>query len=526
MKKKISAILAMGLTLSTCLAACGGKTNTPSQNAGADQTDLKGTYDITVWVSESDGVKELTEKQIQDFCKANEGIVINATVEGITEADSATKMCTDVATGADLYCFAQDQLMRLVQAGALNKLGEKAAKEVRDTNCEVGVKAASIGTDVYCYPLTADNTYFMMYDKSVVKEESLGSLEKVIADCEAAGKNFSMEINTSGWYNASFFFATGCHSDWTMNAEGQFTSVDDDFNSDAGLIAMKAMQQVASSKSWVSSSGAADFAAAVPSGAVITGTWGKAAAVEALGDTVAAAPLPKFTVDGKEYQLCAFTGCKLMGVKPQNDAKKTAVLQKLALYLTGEECSMARYNQFGWGPSNSAAQATDAVKNDVCLAAINKQTTGVPQGNIHGSWWDLSKVYAEVAVAKNEDGTMKASEQDMKDALKSYKEQVDALFEKSADELRAFSVIGKFGGYDWDTDVAMKEDPKNTWTAEIEFKAGDEFKVRQGASWDVNFGVDGAAGGANVVIDTDGTYVVTLVYDETAKTATLEVKAK
>ena len=53
MKKKFVAILAMGLALSTCLAACGGNSNSTQKNsqnsqAGADATDLKGTYDITV----------------------------------------------------------------------------------------------------------------------------------------------------------------------------------------------------------------------------------------------------------------------------------------------------------------------------------------------------------------------------------------------------------------------------------------------------------------------------------------------
>ena len=86
--------------------------------------------------------------------------------------------------------------------------------------------------------------------------------------------------------------------------------------------------------------------------------------------------------------------------------------------------------------------------------------------------------------------------------------------------LKAFTLIGSFGGYNWDTDVAMEEGPEGTWTATVEFKAGDEFKVRQGLSWDVNFGVDGAPGGDNVKIEADGTYVVTLVYDGTNATLT------
>ena len=86
-------------------------------------------------------------------------------------------------------------------------------------------------------------------------------------------------------------------------------------------------------------------------------------------------------------------------------------------------------------------------------------------------------------------------------------------------------MLFRSGGYNWDTDVAMVEDPAGTWTATVEFKAGDEFKVRQGLSWDVNFGVDGVPGGDNVKIEADGTYDVVLVYNADG-TATLTVTAK
>lgn len=525
MKKKFVAILAMGLALSTCLAACGGNSNSTQKNsqnsqAGADATDLKGTYDITVWVSESEGIADLTKEQIERFCKENEGIVINPTVEGITEADSATKMIADVASGADIFCFAQDQLLRLIETGALNKLGTKAAETVKGAHDEVSIKAASVGNDIYCYPLTSDNGYFMYYDKSVVKEEHLDSLEDIIADCEAAGRGFSMETETSAWYVASFFFATGCHSSWTTDAQGKPTGVDDDFNSANGLIAMKGMEKLVKSPIYVSSSKGADFAAAVPSAVVVAGTWESKAVQDAIGDNMGVTDLPSFTVDGKSYHMGSYAGCKLMGVKPQDDAKKTAVLQKLALYLTNAQCSLERFALQGWGPSNLEAQKDEKVKASVLLQALQAQAPyAVPQGAIHGSWWDIAKLLGTNAKEAKK-------EADLQKGLDDYKASIDALFSKTDEELKQFSLIGKFGGYDWNTDVPMKEDPAGTWTAEQEFKAGDEFKVRQGASWDVNFGADGVAGGDNIKIEADGVYVVTLVYDEAAGTATLTVTAK
>ena len=539
MKKKVlSALLVATMTVS--MVACGsdnGTTNndTPADNSGAStdapadnssdaetpaatEADLSGTYDITVWVSESEGVAQLTEQQIDAFEEANPGIVINATVEGVTEANSASNMITDVASGADLFCFAQDQLIRLVEAGALTKLGTNAASIVTEANDATSLKAATVGSDIYCYPLTSDNGYFMFYDKSVVQESSLDDLAAIVADCEAAGRTICMETDTSAWYVASFFFATGCHSDWTMAEDGTFTSVDDDFDSANGLIALKGMQQMVKSDMYVSSSDAAQFAAAVPAGVVVSGTWSVNAAKEALGDNYAVTDLPSFTVDGTTYHMGSYSGCKLMGIKQQDDAVKAAVLHKLAQYLTSAECQLQRYELVGWGPSNLEAQQSDEVQADPALSALAAQNEfATPQGQIHGSWWDIAKLLGVVAEESTTDEELQAG-------LDSYKASIDELFTMDEATLNAFTLIGSFGGYNWDTDVAMTEDPAGTWTATVDFKAGDEFKVRQGLSWDVNFGADGVAGGDNVVIDADGTYLVTLVYDGTNATLTVEAQ--
>ena len=148
----------------------------------------------------------------------------------------------NVEAGGDLFCFPQDQFARLAQAGALDKLGTRASELVRANNDAGTVMAATSGDQLYAYPLTSDNGYFMYYDKSVIPEEEVDSLEKLIADCEKAQKYFAFEQQTSAWYLASFFFATGCKSEWTTDDAGTFISVNDTFNSDNGLIAAKGLK--------------------------------------------------------------------------------------------------------------------------------------------------------------------------------------------------------------------------------------------------------------------------------------------
>lgn len=550
MKKVVSIILTLALVFGSmlCLTGCGNNNTSENKTAGGSQgtsggsqgssgevggtlgsetqgdigSELAGTYDITVWVSELEGVKELTLNQIKKFCENNPGIVINATVEGVSEGESATQMVTSVEDGADIFCFAQDQLARLVMAGALNKLGVATSATVTEQNDAGSVAAASVGGALYCFPLTSDNGYFMFYDKSVISADHIDSLEDVIADCEAAGKMFSMELEGSAWYNAAFFFAAGCDSEWTTDLQGNFTAVNDTFNSANGLIAMKGMQKVLKSKAYVNSSAHADFSAAVPSAVVISGPWGTTIAQEALGANFAAADLPSFTVDGKSYHLGSYSGNKLLGVKPQMDAKKTAVLQQLALYLTGEECQTERFTQLGWGPSNLKVQATDAVKNDIALSALAAQSAyAIPQGQIHGSWWDIGKVYATAAKEATTDAQLT-------DALVAYEASIKGLLSMPLDEKEAFSVIGAFAGTNWDTDIAMVQKPEGTWYSDaILFEAGNEFQVRQGKAWDVQFGAIGDDGNStknNFVVPEAGYYFVKLVFDKAAQTGVVSLE--
>ncbi len=401
----------------------------------ANASSLAGTYDITVWVAAE--IVDLTKQQIDNYNKTNEhGIVFNATVEAVSEADAGTNMVTDVEAGGDLYCFAQDQFARLVQAGALAKLGVNAGKTVAEANAAGVVAAATSGDTLYAYPMTADNGYFMYYDKSVVAEDHIDSMEAIIADCEAAQKYFAFEMNTSAWYNASFFFATGCTSNWTTDDEGNFVSVRDTFNSPEGLIAVKGMKKLVDSPFHLSSSAADSFAS--NAAVLVTGMWAYSDIEKILGDNMGVTDLPSFEVDGTSYHLGSFNGCKLMGVKPQVDPVRAAALHQLAQYLTGEQCQMERFAERAWGPSNLNAQASDAVQANPGLVALNTQSPySVPQGQIHGSWWDIAKVISDDVKAATDEAGLQA-------ALDNYYNKIDALF---ALDTSALLFVGAWNGW-------------------------------------------------------------------------------
>ena len=342
--------------------------------AAADDSSIK------VWVSGN--ALDFTLSQIKEFVALNpEYSGYKYVVESMGEGDAAGEAIADLGAAADVFGFAQDQLSRLIQAGALSQVNEEEAKKIEAENDAGAVKAARIGDKIYAYPMTSDNGYFMYYDKTVLSNPS--DLNQILADCEAAGKNFYMEIN-SGWYQPAFFFAYGCNLSYETDNEGAFTNISTNYASEAGVKALKAMIAMVNSPAFQNGS---SLSAATNVGAIIDGVWDAAAAKEIFGDNYAAAKLP--AVNG--VQLSGFGGFKLMGAKPQADAKKQAACDALAAYLTSGDVQLARYKAIGWGPSNLAAQQDEAIQSDAALSALADQLPyTIPQGQIPGDYWSAA----------------------------------------------------------------------------------------------------------------------------------------
>ena len=349
--------------------------------------------EIKIWVAEA--TVEFTKAQVEAFKAANpEYAGMTVVVEPVGEGDAASNMLTDVEAGADIFGFAQDQLARLVAAGALIDVAPENAEIVTATNDAGSVSAVKMGDVMYAYPMTSDNGYFMYYDKSVVTDPT--NLEAVLADCEKAGKSFYMEIN-SGWYQTAFFFGAGCTLTYSTDDAGNIVAMDCDYASENGVKALKSMIKLAKSPAHVNGSSASN---ATNLGAIVDGTWDAAVVKEMLGENYAAVKLP--TVDG--YQLGGFGGFKMLGVKPQTDEAKLTACDALALYLTSGEVQAARFDAVGWGPSNIEAQQSEAVKADVALSALASQLQYcIGQGQYPGEYWTLATALGDDILADKYD---------------------------------------------------------------------------------------------------------------------------
>lgn len=523
MKKFLSTLAVSGLAIFALASCTGGESGEQGGNGGnGDKTDdttktlangdvwmsdkliaqvntqLKGEYDIKLWASETTGVdaegneKQLTaqmKEQAEAFSALFPDIKLNITVDAVGEGDAAGKMITAGADGADVYCFAQDQLARLVSQKCLNEVPSAVKSRVQANNEAQSVSAASTAGAVYAYPLTADNGYFMFYDKSIVKEESLGDIMKVLDDCAAAGKKMSYNILGGGWYTGGVFFGAGCHSTWTTNQGGFFMSFDDDFKAN-GLLAAKAIRQITTHSAYNAAEKAAEFEAGIPSAAVVSGTWDVATAKRILGENYACAELPSVTVGTETFHLGSFAGCKLVGVRPQGEnMAKQNICHLLAEYLTLGQQQLDRFKLVGWGPSNVNAQKDDGVKADEALTALNNQKKyAVVQGQIQGDWWNAMTVLAK----KCKEATTDA---ELQTALDEYDEDMKSKIVTDFKHAGTWSLIGAaVGGWDVDIVVAEPDDQgvyaDGVYTVKVDgvdkvwdFAAGAEFKLRRGYAW-------------------------------------------
>ena len=377
MKKILSLVLALAMMLSLCSFAAAEGFN----------------GEIKIWVAEN--TVEFTRQQVENF-KALHPEYANMTVivDPVGEGDAASSMLTDVEAGADIFGFAQDQLARLVAAGALIDMLPENAEIVAANNDAGSVSAVTLGDLLYAYPMTSDNGYFLYNDKSVVTDPT--NLEAILADCEAAGKNFYMEIN-SGWYQTAFFFGAGCTLTYGTDDLGNIVSMNCNYASENGVKALKAMIKLAQSPAHVNGSSASN---ATNLGAIVDGTWDAGAVQAILGENYAAVKLP--TVDG--FQLGGFGGFKMLGIKPQTDEAKMAACDALALYLTSGEVQAARFDAVGWGPSNLEAQQSEAVKADVALSALASQLAYcIGQGQYPGEYWTLATALGDDILADKYD---------------------------------------------------------------------------------------------------------------------------
>ena len=446
MKKLVA--LAMSLTMAFSLVACGNSdasntsTSTDAAATTAASTEAAQTapaekqdVSLRIWGAEED--QTMLQGMIDSF-KEHYADYANFDIQLGTESESTAKdtVLADIEAAADVYSFASDQLIDLVNAGALQSVDEmdaaleayagKSVADVKSANAPGSVDAATKDGTLYAFPMSADNGYFLYYNSELVTPEDAQTWDTLLAAAEKAGKKVGMTL-ASGWYNASFFYGAGFTT--ALNDDGS-TAMDWNGTSADGVTGVQVVQSmlgIAGNSAFLPIADG-DISNQIASGdlcAVISGTWDAAAAQTAFGDGYAATKLPTYTCGDKQIQQGSVAGFKLVGVNKYSANAGWATL--LADWITAkigdgwitdlskisdlkpyvDDNQAVRFAEREIGPSNINVAGSEEVSSNIAIAALSEQSAyGVVQ-IVGGKYWDPAKTFGE----KVAQGQLKADDE-------------------------------------------------------------------------------------------------------------------
>ena len=358
---------------------------------------VKPKYTLTVWGAENDQV--MLKEMCNAYAAANPQNEYKFLFGVQGESDSADKVLNDVTSGPDVYSFASDQINKLIAGGALARIGGENEKIVKEINSAGSVDAATITINgenqLYAYPSTGDNNYFVYYDKRVFTDPSkLNSLDSMLEVAQNAGKKVHFRLNDDGWYLSSFFFTNPkLKYEVTYNENMVEQTVSINYDNPDGLEVMKSLRTYLANPALVANTDDSKIIAALTSNngnleaaAVVTGVWNRKTIESLLGDNMGVTILPKVNIAGKEVQLSGYMGYKMVGVNGYSKNKGEA--HKLAMWLTNEENQLKRYTDRGFGPTNKVVSNMDVVKNDPVISVILQQAQfNRAQKSVPGNYW-------------------------------------------------------------------------------------------------------------------------------------------
>ena len=387
MKKILAMVLALSMVLSLCSCAI------------AEEVTLR------VWVGDNNDLPWI-EGVIANFKAAHpeKTYVFEVGVQG--EGDCSKVVLNDPEAAADVFTFPDDQFNSLYNAGALMPVVDNPEAIIEaNGGATAGAVVAATGADrmLYAYPATADNGYFMFYNKEYFTEEDVQTLDGMMAVAAANGKYVGFPMS-NGWYFYSWFKGAGL--DMHVLEDGVTNTCN--WNATEGVTytgvqVLEALLAIAKNPGFKEAD-SDPFVAGVKDGSIIagvSGTWNANVAEEVWGENYAATKLPTYTVNGEQVQMASFAGFKLVGVNPYSANVGDAM--DFAAFMTNEESQISRFEMRGQGPSNVNAAASESVQAAPAIAALAAQAGFSDVQRVGGKYWDPAAALGKIVVNGNPD---------------------------------------------------------------------------------------------------------------------------
>ncbi len=385
MKRKIRLWLSLFL-LAILMSGC---QKGDSKLLEEEQKPDSDTVNLTVWGAEED--EELLSQIIDGFQSEYSGQAeFSITYMPQSESKCMDALMADLEQGADVFAFADDQLNALVAAGALEPV--ENPESFKQSNLPEAVLAASVNDTLYALPLTADNGYFLYYNKQYFSEEDIASFDRMQDIAAEHGKKVSMEWS-SGWYVYSLFGSTGLTVGLNDDGITNYCTWNSTEGEIKGTDVAQAMTAMAGHPGFISTDDAG-FLEGVKNDTIIAGingVWNAVAVEETWGSNFGAAKLPSYTCAGREVQMTSFSGYKLIGVNAYSKHRKWAA--RLAEWIANEKNQKLRFQMRGQGPSNRNAASSEEVQNSPAIAALLEQAEYSCLQRIGGNFWEPVSVF-------------------------------------------------------------------------------------------------------------------------------------
>ena len=365
MKKFFVTLLAAAVAV-TSLAGCGGG-SAPTQGTTAPKEVQEVT--LKVWCPQNQVDTGIMAQQQAAFASEHPEYNIKWVTEVVGEDKCQESVLKDVGEAADVFMFASDQLPSLVEAGAVARLGGATEAMVKETNADSVIATVTVDDAIYGIPFT-HNTFFMFYDKTLLNESDIVSLEKIMAKETADNVyNFYFE-SAGGWKLGAYYYGAGLS---IFGPDGSDLEAGVDWNNATGVAVTNYLIDLIHNPkcAYDGEISVSELAGDHRIGAWFDGSWNYGLYKGILGDDLGLAVIPTFNPDGTDYQLLGFYGSKCIGVNAKSSNMAAAVA--FAAYLGNEENQILRYELSAQIPANVVASESEKVKADPLASVVIKE---------------------------------------------------------------------------------------------------------------------------------------------------------
>ena len=389
------------LSVLSLVGCTGGSTSATSAGSNSAAPTQKEKLVIGGPSLQTDWIKTEVETFLTQNKLSDKYTVENYTL-GEGDVNNADKI-SDWSVGPDLFAYASDQTLGLVQKGILGEVPSTFANTMKTNMADEAVAAAKVGTKMYGYPYAGDNGYFLYYNKSVFKgkEDKLNTVDGIVEVCKASNLKFSYKLADT-FFSTGLLFTFGARYNVTLSTdETSIANITADFNTEKGLKAAKAMRSIVQNTTIdTTKDGQKAPTTANGLGACVDGSWNASTYSTAMGADYGCVKLPTVTVDGETKNISAFLGYKLYGVNKlkSQSSEKLAVLHKLANYLVSPSVQEKRFDDLTIAPTDKTVKAMAKVQNTPHVKALADQAQFAVAQTIvpNGVWTESSNPYTPI----------------------------------------------------------------------------------------------------------------------------------